>query len=100
TAHVIPDSMGGAAATARLLREGVTVTGSVMVGEKFILSGLSDEDIEEVAKFLDIQYDRRELRLVYRDPEVEGGVFRWKVDGDKLIAISSAFRVMWIEGRW
>lgn len=68
-AHVIPDSMGGVPATARLLREGVIVPEGPMAGEKFILTGLNDEEIEEVALFLYVQYDRRELRLIFRDPD-------------------------------
>ncbi len=67
-AHVIPDSMGGVAATARLLREGVIVPEGPMAGEKFVLSGLRDDEIEEISEFLYIQYDKRELRLIYQDP--------------------------------
>lgn len=67
-AHVIPDSMGGVAATARLLREGVIVPEGPMAGEKFVLSGLRDDEIEEISEFLYVQYDKRELRLIYQDP--------------------------------
>lgn len=66
-AHVIPDSMGGVEATARLLREGVLVPEGPMAGERFMLSGMRDKDITEVAKYLDIEYDRFQLRLVFRD---------------------------------
>lgn len=68
-AHVIPDSMGGVAATARLLREGVRVPEGPMAGEKFILSGMPDSEIEEVSEYLYVQYGRKELMLVYRDPQ-------------------------------
>lgn len=67
-AHVIPDSMGGVAATARLLREGVIVPEGPMAGEKFVLSGLRDDEIEEISEFLYVQYDKRELRLIFQDP--------------------------------
>lgn len=70
-AHVIPDSMGGVEATARLLREGVIVPDGPMTGEKFVLTGLLDEEIDYVAEYLFIQYDRRELRLIFKDPELE-----------------------------
>ena len=67
-AHVIPDSMGGVEATARLMREGVIVPEGPMAGEKFLLSGMRDSEIEEVATYLTIQYDERNLRLVYQRP--------------------------------
>lgn len=75
-AHVIPDSMGGVEATARLLREGVIVPDGPMAGEKFVLTGLLDEEIDYVAEYLFIQYDRRELRLIFKDPELETGTNR------------------------
>ncbi len=67
-AHVIPDSMGGVAATARLLREGVIVPEGPMAGEKFVLSGLRDDEIESISEYLFVQYDKRELRLIFQDP--------------------------------
>lgn len=67
-AHVIPDSMGGVEATVRLLREGVIVSEGPMAGERLILSGMRDSDIEEVARYLLVEYDQFELRLVYREP--------------------------------
>ena len=69
-AHVIPDSMGGVEATARLLREGVIVPEGPMAGEKFVLTGLNDDEIEQVAYYLYVQYDRRELRLIFQDPDL------------------------------
>jgi len=72
-AHVIPDSMGGVAATARLLREGVIVPEGPMAGEKFVLSGLRDNEIDEISVYLFVQYDRRELRLIFRDPKLQTG---------------------------
>ncbi|MDF1826567.1 MAG: type II secretion system protein [Verrucomicrobiales bacterium] len=67
-AHVIPDSMGGAEATARLLREGVVVPEGPMAGERFILSGMRESDIEETAEYLRIEYDATNLRLVFSEP--------------------------------
>lgn len=72
-AHVIPDSMGGVAATARLLREGVIVPEGPMAGEKFVLSGLLDEEIDAISVYLYVQYDDRELRLIFKDPDLEPG---------------------------
>lgn len=66
-AHVIPDSMGGVEATARLLREGVKVPEGPMKDEIFILSGMDDEDIEDAGKLLRVQYDMEALRLVFED---------------------------------
>jgi prepilin-type N-terminal cleavage/methylation domain-containing protein len=65
-AHVIPDSMGGVEATARLFREGVVVPEGPMAGESFRLNALSDEDISELGNFLRVQYDMQELRLVMK----------------------------------
>lgn len=42
-AHVIPDSIGGAEATARFLREGVVVPEGPMAGERFILPGMKEK---------------------------------------------------------
>ena len=64
-AHVIPESMGGVEATARLLREGVVVPAGPMAGETYMLPGLGDEDITDLSKNLRIQYDMRELRLIF-----------------------------------
>lgn len=72
-AHVIPDSMGGVAATARLLREGVIVPEGPMAGEKFVLAGLRDDEIDEISVYLYVEYDRRELRLIFRDPKLQTG---------------------------
>lgn len=73
-AHVIPDSMGGVAATARLLREGVIVPEGPMAGERFVLMGMNDDEIDYVAEFLYIQYDNKELRLIYKEPEETGAI--------------------------
>ncbi len=73
-AHVIPDSLGGVKATARLLREGVVVSEGSMAGEKFILAALSDEDIEGLEKFLKVRYGVKELSLVFYElPQSDGG---------------------------
>jgi len=73
-AHVIPDSMGGVEATARLLREGITVPDGPMAGERFILSGMRDSDIEEIAQFLQIRYEENYLRLMFVDPDNGAGL--------------------------
>ncbi|MEM7697943.1 MAG: type II secretion system protein [Verrucomicrobiota bacterium] len=70
-AHVIPESMGGVEATARLLREGVIIPEGSLAGQKFILPGLADEEIERASEFLYIRYDFNELRLVYYDEDPE-----------------------------
>jgi len=78
-AHVIPDSMGGVEATARLLREGITIPDGPMAGERFILSGMRDSDIEEIAKFLQVRYEENYLRLMYIEPD--DNVFADPIDG-------------------
>lgn len=72
-AHVIPDSMGGAEATARLLREGVIVPEGPMAGERFILSGMREKEIEETAAYLRIEYGTSYLRLVFSPPSQQTG---------------------------
>ena len=73
-AHVIPDSMGGVEATARLMREGVVVPEGPMAGEKFLLSGMRDGDIEEVARYLKIRYGERDLQLIFQQPADESSI--------------------------
>ena len=68
-AHVIPESLGGVEATARLIRVGVTVPEGPMAGAKFIMAALSDDDIADMAKYLRVVYDQYELRLEYYDPD-------------------------------
>jgi prepilin-type N-terminal cleavage/methylation domain-containing protein len=64
-AHVLPDSLGGAEATARLLREGVTVDRGAFKGQFFIIASLTDEEITYASKYLNIVYDPSEIRLEY-----------------------------------
>ena len=65
-AHVLPDSLGGVQATARLIREGITVNHGPVAGERIALSGLTDEEIELLPEFLEIVYltDKITLRFV------------------------------------
>ncbi len=64
-AHVLPDSLGGVEATARLLREGVTVIEGPASGEHIALAGLSDEEITGAADYLEIVYLPNKLSLRY-----------------------------------
>ncbi len=66
-AHVIPDSLGGVKATARLIREGVIVSEGPMAGEQFIMAALHDEDIVGLSRFLKVKYGVTELSLVFSD---------------------------------
>ena len=68
-AHVLPESLGGIEATARLLREGVIVPEGPMQGQTFSLSGLTDEEITKAAVRLRIVYDESELSLEYVAPD-------------------------------
>lgn len=92
-AHVIPDSMGGAEATARLLREGVTVPEGVMAGEVWTIPGMTDEHIEEVGVFLSVKYDRRELRLEYVPPADTSAIFDLKLDCYDALCLIETFRI-------
>lgn len=86
-AHVIPDSMGGVEATARLLREGITVPDGPMAGERFILAGMRDSDIAEISQFLQIRYEENYLRLMFIDPDNSGAMLSpaWSTDGRALL---------------
>jgi hypothetical protein len=64
--------MGGVEATARLLREGGIVPEGPM-GGRFVLMGLNDDEIENGASSLHVRCDRRELRPIFRDPELNEG---------------------------
>ena len=63
--HVLPDSLGGVEATARLLREGITVTSGPIAGERIALAGLTDLEIEKAAEFLEIVYLPNKIALRY-----------------------------------
>ena len=63
-AHVMPESLGGVEATARLIREGVVVPEGPYQGEEFRLASLSDEDIAGAAEYLELKYHLNEISLV------------------------------------
>ncbi|MDF1859341.1 MAG: prepilin-type N-terminal cleavage/methylation domain-containing protein [Verrucomicrobiales bacterium] len=90
-AHVIPDSMGGVEATARLLREGVIIPEGPMAGERFLLSGMKDKDIEETAKYLDIEYDKFQLRLIFRDSTAQSNFMMEQATGIMLCLAEGQF---------
>lgn len=64
-AHVLPEALGGAAATARLLREGVVVPSGPMHGERIALPGLGDEEIDAAAPYLKVVFEGGELALEF-----------------------------------
>ncbi|MCB1095004.1 MAG: prepilin-type N-terminal cleavage/methylation domain-containing protein [Verrucomicrobiae bacterium] len=66
-AHVLPDSLGGIEATARLLREGVIVPEGPLAGQVFKMNGLSDDEISKAANKLEIVYAEKELNLRIKD---------------------------------
>ncbi|MGK0184955.1 MAG: prepilin-type N-terminal cleavage/methylation domain-containing protein [Verrucomicrobiales bacterium] len=66
-AHVLPESLGGIEATARLLREGVVVPEGPLAGQKFKMNGLTDVEITKAADKLEIVYAERELNLRIKD---------------------------------
>ncbi len=64
-AHVLPESLGGAEATTRLLRRGIRVSEGPMQGKHFAISGISDENIEAAAIFMKIIFNDEVLQLGY-----------------------------------
>ncbi|MEO0446967.1 MAG: type II secretion system protein [Verrucomicrobiota bacterium] len=69
-AHVLPDSLGGAEATARLLRNGIIVPDGPFAGQTFTIKSLSDHEIAGASNHLTIIFDLQEVRMLY-DPKVE-----------------------------
>ncbi len=86
--------MGGAEANARLLREGVIVPEGVFAGERFILSGMRDDEIEEISEYPMIQYDETQLRLVFTQPAYQT-FFRSVNFSQMLIAV----KLLWASQR-
>ena len=72
-AHVIPESLGGAEATVRLLREGVIVPDGAFQGQLFVVKAISDKDVSKASTYLEILYNYTELHLSYQDLIREGG---------------------------
>lgn len=58
-----------------MLREGAILPEGPMAGEKFVLSGMTDTSIEEVADYLTNEYDQFHLRLHYIDPDDTRSIF-------------------------
>ena len=65
-AHVVPESLGGIEATARILRDGIVVSEGPLEGQFFVLSGLTVEDIASAAPLLEVVYEKSERSLRYR----------------------------------
>ena len=93
-AHVIPESMGGVEATGRLIREGVIVPEGPMVGQRFTISGISDEEIERAAEYLQIEYHDFNLRLHFEAPEETGLFLPVSVDVMMCFAESLSMRTL------
>ena len=89
-AHVIPDSLGGIEATARLIRTGVIVPEGPMSGALFRMAALSDEDIAEMAKYLSVVYHKYELSIQYIDGSV---TVEWQLQiPDNLVSLGKSRR--------
>lgn len=91
-AHVIPDSLGGVAATTRLLREGIVVPQGAFAGESFVLSGILDTDIDDIGEFLTVQYFATELKLVFHDPYLDPQTATFEESEQMLCFIADRFR--------
>ena len=64
-AHVLPESLGGAEATTRLLRRGIRVPDGPMQGQYYGIDYISDENIEAAAIFMEILFNHDVLQLGY-----------------------------------
>jgi type II secretory pathway pseudopilin PulG len=67
-AHVLPDSLGGAEATARLLQQGIRIPNGPLAGTLMSMPKLTEEEISETSTFLETVFDQSGLQLVY-DPD-------------------------------
>ena len=70
-AHVLPESLGGAEATARLLKEGIHIDDGPMAGAYMGMPDLNDKEIEETSKYLRTVFDESGIRLEYSVEPVE-----------------------------
>lgn len=91
-AHVIPDSLGGVAATTRLLREGIVVPKGAFAGESFRLAGILDTDIDDISEFLSVQYFQTELKLVFNDPYLNDQSSIFKMNPEEPFLVADRFR--------
>ena len=64
--HVLPESLGGAEATTRLLSRGITVPDGAFAGMYFGIS-IADDEIAPAAAYLEILLLHSVLRMVYKD---------------------------------
>ncbi len=91
-AHVIPDSLGGVAATTRLLREGIVVPKGAFEGESFKLPGILDTDIDDISEFLSVQYFATELKLVFYDPYLNPQTSSFEYDDQMICILADRYR--------
>lgn len=77
-----------------MLREGAILPEGPMSGEKFVLSGMTETSIEEVADYLTIEYDQFHLRLHYIDPDDTGSIFEVSTELMQCLIENSTSRLM------
>ena len=64
-AHVLPESLGGAEATIRLLKLGFKIEDGSMEGLSIGLPNIPDSEIKPASGYLDVVFDEQNLRLEY-----------------------------------
>jgi len=64
-AHVLPESLGGAEATTRLLREGLYVEDGTLEGTFIGIPNLPEREIRPASKYLNVVFGSSGLRLEY-----------------------------------
>ena len=69
--HVLPEALGGAEATTRLLRLGITVPDGPMQGAYMGVPNLPEGEIEATSKYLRVVVDNDMLRLEYTGTSAE-----------------------------
>ena len=67
-AHVLPESLGGAEATARLIRLGLEVKEEGSIEGLYMgLPSLGESEIGETSEYLKLAFDGKDLRLDYNE---------------------------------
>ena len=64
-AHVLPESLGGAEATIRLLKQGFKIEDGSLDGMTIGLQNIPDSEVKPASTYLGVVFDEQSLRLEY-----------------------------------
>ena len=63
--HVVPEEQGGIEATVQKLREGLSFPDGMLGNQIFMVSNLSDEELQQAKPYLRLSKDPKGMRMVY-----------------------------------